>query len=200
MIHLSTVAALWLGGCLLVGAAGHAAEAPLADASLEELRARLTAAPASASLGRSFRPTAPPSTDGLCPGAQASGPTGRNLEVVPYAGDSAPGVNLAIQFDSGSDRIRPGSLPLLNRVATLLKEPAQHNRRFAVAGHTDAVGSAAINLQLSCARALAVRGHLLARGVPAERISAYGFGSSRPLEPGDQASAQNRRVEIRAAE
>ena len=46
---------------------------------------------------------------------------------------------------------------------------------------------------------VAVRRYLGTKGVPAQRLTAYGFGSARLVEPGDPAAGSNRRVEIRKA-
>lgn len=188
-----------------------AGTAPLADASVEQLRDLLAGPAAGGSLTRSFRRTAPPSVDGLCPasdnssgpGATATANSGgqgtRNLVAVPYSGRDAVGTDLAIQFAHNSDKLAPEGQALLGKLAQALNDPAVRGSRFAVAGHTDATGPDAINQELSCARALAAKRFLVGRGVAAERLSAYGFGSSRPLEAGQQASSINRRVELRRA-
>ncbi|MFO1287533.1 MAG: OmpA family protein [Rubrivivax sp.] len=118
---------------------------------------------------------------------------------MPYAGDTTPGVNLSVQFATGSDKLGADDRALLDNVAAALKTAALASESFAIAGHTDATGDARINLELSCARALAVRRHLVERGVAETRLSAYGFGSARPLDGGDAAAAGNRRVEVRKA-
>jgi outer membrane protein OmpA-like peptidoglycan-associated protein len=159
---------------------------------------------------RSFRRTSLPDVGtSLCAGqvaagargtqAPAEGPGTRNLEVVPYAGDTTPGVNLSVQFALNSDRLTAADQALLDRLALALQSPELAADRFAVAGHTDASGQAGLNLELSCARALAVRRHLAGRGVAAERLSAYGFGSGRLLVAEDPRAGGNRRVEIRKA-
>lgn len=192
----------WLAlGLALLGGAAVAQEAPLANPSQDELRALLSAP--KVALTRAFTRTSPPSTDGACAGtdtAPAPGGGTRSLGVVPYGGSTAPSVNLAIQFATGSDAIAPASQQVLDRLAAVLKEPEMAQRGFAVAGHTDATGDDRINLELSCARAIAVRKHLLKRGIAPERLSAYGFGSAKPLQQGAAESAVNRRVEIRRAE
>ena len=185
------------------GAAHAQVNAPMSDPSLDDLRDAFFA-PAYAS--RSFRRTDPPTTDGLCAGAGASASVAaaggtRTLVVVPYGGTDARHADLAIQFATGSDDITPASKKVLDRVATVLKEPGVMEVRFAVAGHTDATGTDKLNLELSCARAIAVREYLVkTAGIRPERLSAYGFGSSKPLERGDLKSAKNRRVEVRLAE
>ena len=199
-------ALLFVGAAMLTATLAQAQDAPLANPSTDELRALLSA-PAK-SLTRSFVRTAPPSTDGACGGVNnkaTEAPAGegggtRSLGVVPYAGAGAATANLAIQFANASDAVAPPSRQMLDRLAALLKEPDMASRRFAIAGHTDATGSDKVNLELSCARAIAVRAYLLKQGVAAERLSAYGFGSSKPLQEGAAESAVNRRVEVRRAE
>ena len=172
--------------------------APLADTSIDALVSALAGGPPT----RAFRRTQlPEAGSNLCAGqtAGASTRTARNLEVVPYAGDSTPGVNLSVQFATASDQLTAADRALLDKLASALQRPELAQERFAVAGHTDATGDARINLELSCARALAVRRHLGARGVAEARLSAYGFGSTRLLAAGEPAGAVNRRVEIRKA-
>jgi outer membrane protein OmpA-like peptidoglycan-associated protein len=201
--------------CLALTAASAAALAqrPLSEASVESLVAALSGAGRAGADGpatRSFRRTQlPDAASNLCgesakpapraaAAAPADGPGRRNLEVVAYAGDTTPGVNLSVQFATGSDRLAAGDRSLLDNVAAALKSPTLASESFAVAGHTDATGDARINLELSCARALAVRRYLVDKGVAEARLTAYGFGSVRPLE-GDAAAPGNRRVEVRKA-
>ena len=132
-------------------------------------------------------------------GKQTAGARARNLEVVPYAGDTTPGVNLDVRFATASDALTKSDQALLDTLAKALKTPDLAKDRFAVAGHTDATGDDRINQELSCARALAVKRYLSGKGVQLARLSAYGFGSTRPLEAGQADSANNRRVEIRKA-
>lgn len=70
--------------------------------------------------------------------------------------------------------------------------------QFDVEGHTDNVGSAAANNELSLRRATAVRNYLVGQGIAAASVDVAGLGSSRPQ--GDNATAEgrarNRRVEI----
>ncbi len=120
-------------------------------------------------------------------------------DTVPYAGENTPGVHLNVRFAFGSDRLAPGDVTLLDNLAAALRDVRLLPERFAVAGHTDAVGPAALNLELSCARALAVARHLQMQGVDAVRLTAYGFGSTRLLPGEPPAAGVHRRVEIRRA-
>ena len=67
-----------------------------------------------------------------------------------------------------------------------------------LAGHTDDVGSASYNLKLSAERAEAVRQALIANGIDETRMTAKGYGASKPLTPNDSEEhrAMNRRTEM----
>jgi outer membrane protein OmpA-like peptidoglycan-associated protein len=67
-----------------------------------------------------------------------------------------------------------------------------------VEGHTDAVGNAAANQRLSEARAASVRNALISHGVSAARITALGYGQTRPVADNATAAgrAMNRRAEV----
>jgi outer membrane protein OmpA-like peptidoglycan-associated protein len=69
-----------------------------------------------------------------------------------------------------------------------------------IEGYTDSAGRPAANRALSRARAAAVRDALIARGIPAERLEARGFGSARPIVSNHTAKgrARNRRIEFHA--
>jgi outer membrane protein OmpA-like peptidoglycan-associated protein len=70
--------------------------------------------------------------------------------------------------------------------------------RFNVEGHTDNVGSEAMNSELSLKRAMTVRDYLIQQGVPASTIDVAGLGLSSPIGDNSTADgrARNRRVEI----
>jgi outer membrane protein OmpA-like peptidoglycan-associated protein len=67
-----------------------------------------------------------------------------------------------------------------------------------VEGHADATGRPAFNERLSRQRAHAVRDYLVRQGLPPDRVTATGHGSSRPIASNDTRSGrqQNRRVEL----
>jgi outer membrane protein OmpA-like peptidoglycan-associated protein len=197
-----------------------AAQQPVSSASVQALVSALSGAdsgPATRSFRRtqlpdagsnlcaeSAKPGAGAAVAGTTPSAGAATPAAgsagkRNLEVVAYAGDTTPGVNLSVKFAAGSDKLASTDRQLLDNVATALRAPELAREGFAIAGHTDSSGDARINMELSCARALSVRRYLVGKGVASARLSAYGFGSQRPLE-GQEASVDvNRRVEVRRA-
>lgn len=116
---------------------------------------------------------------------------------LPPAEADAAQVLRNIRWQNNTSELDARSLVELAQVLTMLRE--QPGLRLEVAGHTDDIGSEAHNLELSDARAKAVRDHLVANGIRPERLEAKGYGSSRPLMPNDtdQHRALNRRTEIR---
>lgn len=105
-----------------------------------------------------------------------------------------------ISFESGHYNLSPSLRPILDRFATTLNQnPVTHIR---IVGHTDNVGSDAINNPLSVNRAAATRDYLAARGVASNRIAIDGRGSHEPIANNGSAAgrAKNRRVEIFVAE
>ena len=103
----------------------------------------------------------------------------------------------AIYFEFGSSKIKEDSFPILDQVASLLKENAGFDL-LRVEGHTDSVGSEAFNQDLSQKRAQSVRVHLSKKGVPAKKLISKGFGKSKPIATNttEEGRAENRRVEF----
>jgi outer membrane protein OmpA-like peptidoglycan-associated protein len=101
-----------------------------------------------------------------------------------------------VLFASGKSQLLPGAQNGLSQIAEALK--AQDDTKLVVEGHTDSTGNDANNQALSKARAEAVQSYLVSRGIPAERITSVGLGSSRPVADNTTAEgrANNRRVEI----
>jgi outer membrane protein OmpA-like peptidoglycan-associated protein len=101
-----------------------------------------------------------------------------------------------VNFATGKAELTPESQAILDGVAESLV--ANEEIRVQVGGHTDNTGSAAVNKRLSAARAEAVRQYLISKGVAADRLTAAGFGPSKPIASNKTAAgrAQNRRVEL----
>lgn len=101
-----------------------------------------------------------------------------------------------IEFETAKATIRPTSYPLLDEIAQQFIE----NPSFIieVQGHTDNTGKADKNQELSQNRANAVREYLISKGVPAERMTAKGYGQDRPIADNKTKAgrAKNRRVEF----
>lgn len=101
-----------------------------------------------------------------------------------------------VTFPTGSSVVNVAFRPALREVARSLR--AHPNSTVLVVGHTDNVGTAAYNAQLSLDRASAVARILLSEGVASNRITYAGRGYSQPIASNATAGgrAQNRRVEV----
>jgi outer membrane protein OmpA-like peptidoglycan-associated protein len=106
--------------------------------------------------------------------------------------DIPGGVTFA--FDSAD--INAQFYPVLDKVAATLTE--FDKTVIEVAGHTDSVGSADYNQQLSERRANSVSAYLASRGVSKSRVVTVGAGEDHPVASNEteEGRAQNRRVEI----
>lgn len=105
-----------------------------------------------------------------------------------------------ISFDSGRYDIKSNLRPILDRFAGTLKQNPVTTVK--IVGHTDSVGSDAVNGPLSVNRAIATRDYLADRGVAVSRISVDGRGAHQPVGDNNTVTgrAANRRVEIFVAE
>jgi len=104
----------------------------------------------------------------------------------------------SIHFDLDRSTIKPESTPTLEKAAELLR--AKRAWKIEVQGHMDNIGAAgdALRQMLSEARAKAVAGWVTTHGVPASRVTAKGYGKTRPVADNDSdlGRARNRRVEL----
>lgn len=105
-----------------------------------------------------------------------------------------------ISFDSGRYDIKPNLRPILEQFAQGLAQ--QQSTEVRIIGHTDNVGSDALNNTLSVNRAQSARDYLVARGVNSSRISIDGRGEREPLADNatESGRARNRRIDIFLAE
>lgn len=105
-------------------------------------------------------------------------------------------VALYISFDTGKASIKPDSMATIDEVATMLK--AAPDLKLEVGGHTDNIGKPVDNQKLSEARAQAVVQALTGRGIAAARLSARGYGDTKPVADNrsEEGRAKNRRVEL----
>ena len=101
-----------------------------------------------------------------------------------------------VLFDSGKSDVSKNGEVFVNRVASVLNGKTTAN--VLIEGHTDNVGGAAFNKQLSERRANAVMQALVSKGVKKDRITTRGMGMNNPVA--DNATAEgrqaNRRTEI----
>lgn len=101
-----------------------------------------------------------------------------------------------IFFDVGKASLREESNSELDRLVQLMKDvPALE---IEISGHTDNTGSASLNERLSQDRAEAVVRYLTSKGISADRMTAKGYGSSKPIASNSTAAGrqENRRTEF----
>jgi outer membrane protein OmpA-like peptidoglycan-associated protein len=104
---------------------------------------------------------------------------------------------LAVQFETNSATLKPGSDAELDRLVEVMK--VTPTIAGFIEGYTDSTGSAAYNKQLSKQRAEAVVEYLIAHGVSSHRVIPRGFGEGNPVADNstEEGRAQNRRVVLR---
>lgn len=102
-----------------------------------------------------------------------------------------------ILFDSGKASFQQQTYPVLQSIASILKE--YPNSKFSLEGHTDSDGKDAANQKLSEDRAAAVKNYLIENGIESSRLSSVGYGESRPIDTNKTKAgkANNRRVEVK---
>ncbi len=105
-------------------------------------------------------------------------------------------VTHGILFDTGSDKIKPESLPTLKKILAILEESP--SLKFSIEGHTDNQGTKGLNQPLSERRAKAVESWLTGKGISSGRLQSRGWGDAKPIESNDtpEGRANNRRVEF----
>lgn len=135
-----------------------------------------------------------------CPVQPSSGPIDGQSDLSgAVVGDSF--VPEGVNFDFDKAELRPEAKDILDGVTQKLIQTAPEVK-VEVGGHTDELGSAEYNQQLSERRAKAVSSYLQASGVADERLTERGYCESAPLVPNDsdEARAKNRRVELKVME
>ncbi|WP_089791945.1 OmpA family protein [Halomonas korlensis] len=101
-----------------------------------------------------------------------------------------------VTFPFDSAELRPAAESELNQVARTLRESPEV--RVVIEGHTDSIGTAEYNRDLSQRRAESVSSYLQSQGIAGNRLRTVGYGEERPVASNDTDAgrAQNRRVEI----
>ena len=99
-----------------------------------------------------------------------------------------------IFFDTDKYEIKERSEPELQKVVSFLRE--NPSIRITINGHTDNVGTAEYNQQLSSNRAQAVYDYLIEAGVAENRLGYQGYGAERPVADNDteEGRQKNRRI------
>jgi OOP family OmpA-OmpF porin len=122
-----------------------------------------------------------------------------NLRVpVPEQGDvDRVMANRIIEFETGSATLTLKGQALLNELIPVLTKLGK--KSVSVIGHTDNSGSRAANLALSQARAEAVKGYLVNKGMDPASITTSGVGPDQPVASNDtnEGRSRNRRIEFR---
>ena len=114
---------------------------------------------------------------------------------VPAPASGVARANLMLAFDYNSAQMTPAAEARAKTFAEALMMDALKDKRFLIAGHTDARGKRDINIDLSRKRAQSVADFLIAQGVDRSRVVVKGVGPDEPL-PGQSPKAEaNRRVE-----
>jgi outer membrane protein OmpA-like peptidoglycan-associated protein len=103
--------------------------------------------------------------------------------------------DIQMSFDLGSANLTAAARATLDRFAAALLKVGSF-RPFTVEGHTDSSGSRGLNATLSRARAQSVTDYLASKGVDRSRMTARGYGFSRPLAGRSASDPANRRVEV----
>ncbi|WP_455273464.1 DUF2092 domain-containing protein [Rhizobium herbae] len=101
-----------------------------------------------------------------------------------------------LRFDISTSTLRTGAEPLLDDIATALKNFPEWGLR--IVGHTDSSGNPETNESLSLARAETIKAGLVERGVDASRLLAGGAGQNKPIASNETGAGRafNRRVEL----
>ena len=114
-----------------------------------------------------------------------------------YQIDFTRAMDFEILFEFGIARLTPKAKVTIDILAQALMSPQLARFSYLIAGHTDAVGSAAKNRNLSRQRAASVRKHLIENHpIDPSRLVTIGFGEDRLRLPDEPNSALNRRVEV----
>jgi len=102
-----------------------------------------------------------------------------------------------IFFETGSDKLKTSSKVSLDDLADILKQYPE--AKLSIEGHTDDVGDDKMNLDLSQKRCESVKNYLVSKGIAAERLTAQGFGETKPIADNKTSDgrAKNRRVELK---
>ncbi len=104
----------------------------------------------------------------------------------------------SIEFDVGESELKTEMYADLNKIVNFLYDNPEFQLK--ISGHTDSIGDAAKNLQLSKERANVIRDYIVIfAGILEDRVNAEGYGDTRPIvedEHSEKERTLNRRVEF----
>ncbi len=146
---------------------------------------------------RGIRPAKPAGAPAATPA-----PTQKATAAAPAAPETTaenPSVSLTVQFATGSADLTPAAMHTLDELGKALSSETLAKYRFRIEGHTDTVGSRALNKTLSERRAESVVAYLEDKfHVTPDRLTAIGMGENGLAVPtGPQVpEARNRRVVV----
>ncbi|EKD39964.1 MAG: hypothetical protein ACD_75C00225G0003 [uncultured bacterium] len=103
-----------------------------------------------------------------------------------------------IKFEIDKAVLMASSYPKLEEIVKILKTHPDI-KKVEIQGHTDSTASEAHNMDLSRRRAQTVMKYLQSKGIAASRMTAKGYGESRPIDTNatDKGKSNNRRVELK---
>jgi len=120
-----------------------------------------------------------------------------------YAGHVRPATDgvqrsadMLMSFQSGSAELSEQAMVDARVFAAALQSTTLSAGNYIVEGHTDSIGGRPYNRALSQRRAQAVVDYLVKQGVPANHLTAKGFGFDRPKQGLRSNDPANRRVEL----
>ena len=115
---------------------------------------------------------------------------------IPAALKKFTGVIQGINFKTKSADITKDSHKVLDKAVQVLSD--YPDVRLEIGGHTDNVGKAEFNMELSQKRAESVKNYFVSKGISSDRLTAVGYGMDKPLTSNKTAAdkAKNRRTEF----
>jgi len=105
-------------------------------------------------------------------------------------------IALYINFETGKAEIKPESQKIIDQIVQMMRD--NPTLKISIEGHTDNVGTPQSNQTLSENRAKAVMNAIIAKGIEKNRLSAKGWGQTKPIADNqtEEGRAKNRRVEV----
>lgn len=124
----------------------------------------------------------------------------KNFEFKPFMDTGMVYKMENILFEYKSSELLDESFHELDKIADMMKQ--QSKSKFEITGHTDNVGSAPFNLELSQARMNTVVKYLVQKGIKSNRLVGKGKGETEPIADNEteEGRSQNRRVEFKVLE